>query len=278
MNYLCPRLRQSKVGNVLDIQGGNIIEDEEDPRQFEDHPTPFYYDATSPAAVSYGHQNSVPIPYDDFTNNTQDKIYNRSRRPPEAQDMAHMLVHMYGATRTTDVPRDVALSHIDELINRGSVQQQFRNAAYSEYLGEVEVAIHQLNALKSRLRQDSQAPVRSRGGAIGREIKLYRNHNNPNELDKKSFRKQKYVFFMDKLDKDRYNYDHKATYILKNPNLVIIGEDDDDAGIAGEFSRKESLDALRKLKASNPKAQGVWLKFNDEVILWNFSNLKKVKS
>jgi len=115
------------------------------------------------------------------------------------------------------------------------------------------------------------------GSGVVKEMKLYRNHDDPKMLDKKSFKDQKFVFFMDKVDEDRYIYKHKATYVLKNPNLVVIDEDDDDAGIAGEFSRKESLDALRKLKYSNPKTQGVWLKFNDEVILWKFGNLKRVK-
>ncbi len=109
---------------------------------------------------------------------------------------------------------------------------------------------------------------------VVKEMKLYRNHNDPYMLDKKSFKNQKFVFFMDKVDEGRYIYDHKATYVLKNPNLVVIDEDDDDAAIAGEYSRKESLDALQKIKASNPNAQGVWLKFNDEVILWKFNNLE----
>ena len=159
MNYLCPRLRHSKNSNVSEMIGGNIIEGEEDPRRIEDHPTPFYYDATSPAGVSYGHQNAIPIPFDDFTNDTQDKIYNRSRRPPESQDMAHMLVHLYGATRMSDIPRDAALGHIDELINRGSIQQQYRNASFNHYLEDIEVAVAQLNALKQRLRRD-QRPIR----------------------------------------------------------------------------------------------------------------------
>ncbi len=116
-----------------------------------------------------------------------------------------------------------------------------------------------------------------KGSGVVDEMKLYRNHDDPKMLDKKSFKDQKFVFFMDKVDEDRYIYKHKATYVLKNPTLVVIDEDDDDAGIAGEFSRKESLDALRKLKSSNPKTQGVWLKFNDEVILWKFGNLKRVK-
>lgn len=115
------------------------------------------------------------------------------------------------------------------------------------------------------------------GSGVATEMKLYRNHDDPKMLDKKSFKDQKFVFFMDKVDEDRYNYKYKARYILKNPNLIVIDEDDDDAGIAGEFSRKESLNALRKLKSSNPKTQGVWLKFNDEVILWKFGNLKRVK-
>ena len=276
MSYLCPRLRHSKRSNVAEMTGGNIIEDEEDPSRIEDEATPFYYDASSPAAVSYGDRNAVPIPYDEFTNDTQDKIYNTSRRPPESRDMAHMLVHLYGATRFNDIPQEAALGHINTLIRRGSIQQQHRNAAYHNYLEDIEVAVHQLNALKGRQREESQVPVR--GGAIERDMKLYRNHKDPNMLDKKSFKKQKFVFFMDKVDKDRYDYDNKATYVLRSPNLVIIDEDDDDAGIAGEFSRKESLEALRKLKETNPKAQGVWLKFNDEVILWNFKNLKRVNS
>ncbi len=116
------------------------------------------------------------------------------------------------------------------------------------------------------------------GYGVVKEMKLYRNNNDPKMLDKKSFKEQEFVFFMDKVDESRYIYTYKATYLLKNPNLVVIDEDDDDAGIAGEFSRKESLDALRKLKSSNPKAQGVWLKFNDEVILWKFGSLKRVEA
>jgi len=145
------------------LRGGNIIEEEDDQIQFDDDPTPFFYDPSSPAAVSYGQPNTVPVPYDTFTNDTQDKIYNRSRRPPEAQDMAHMLVHMYGATgpvQTAEIPRDVALSHIDELINRGSIALHLRNPAYNNYLEEIDVAVHQLNALKQRARRDGQRPVR----------------------------------------------------------------------------------------------------------------------
>ncbi len=116
------------------------------------------------------------------------------------------------------------------------------------------------------------------GFGVGREMELYRNNNDPALLDKKSFKDMKFVFFMDKKSEERYIYDHKATYILKNPKLVVIGENDNAAGIAGEFTRKESLDALQKLKSSYPKSQGVWLKFNDEVILWKFGNVKRVEA
>ena len=116
------------------------------------------------------------------------------------------------------------------------------------------------------------------GFGVGREMELYRNNDDPALLDKKSFKDMKFVFFMDKKSEDRYIYDHKATYILKNPKLVVIGENDKAAGIAGEFTRKESLDALQKLKSSYPKSQGVWLKFNDEVILWKFGNVKRVEA
>ena len=65
---------------------------------------------------------------------------------------------------------------------------------------------------------------------------------------------------------------------LYEDNLKRIKEMHQVNAAAGEFTRKESLDALQKLKSSYPKSQGVWLKFNDEVILWKFGNVKRVEA
>ncbi len=156
---------------MSNLQRFNFVGEEEDPVQHEPYWTPHFYDASSPAAITYtplasiGEFNPVPIPYDLFTQDTHDKIYNRQRRPPHARDIGHMLVHYYSApgsiTEPEEIPEEVVENIIDQLIqNRETIDADDRDNAVQILMDELEFAAVDINSLKQRQQQELQTPVR----------------------------------------------------------------------------------------------------------------------
>ena len=156
---------------MSNLQRFNYVGEEEEPTEHEANWTPFFYDSSSPAAITYiphasiGEFNPVPIPYDLFAQDTSNKLQNNNRRPPHARDIGHMLVHYYSApgsiTGAEEIPDEVVENVIDHLIqNRETINEDDREGALQILYDELELAAADINGLKVRQRQELQNPVR----------------------------------------------------------------------------------------------------------------------